>query len=210
MLIATFIEMAMGKVSSGKFLAQHQEWLLGFDRVRPVMVAWGRGELLPTPALHKILAILPREKDKSPPVKVASAPKGKTALVKEGKAPKAEVEKTPRQVRVYTYTVTICLPTGIGAVLADSFGADTYQEAQQKAFNRLIRMPSDAWAEIAGLGATTRVERNATFGGGRSAFQAIYGKRLGGSQSCRGTGRMNAELNSKMSVHNDTCHFSRG
>ena len=224
MLIETFMTAAIGKVSPAKLIQDNREWLQGFVRVRPLLARLdlvdtkAPGKLFPTQALQAIVTCLSHEKDTAKDIQSAKVttvhPKGAgKGAAKPGKG-KAEVEPSPKVTRTYKYTVRILLPTVIGAVLADeksTVGADTYQDAQQKAFNRLVRSPSDAYAEVSGPGGVTRINRNTEYGGGRSAMAAIFGKKLGGKQSSVNTGKMNADsLQEKISCHHDHFHFSHG
>ena len=201
MLIASFVEQATGKVSAAKFLAQHREWLLGFERVCPVMQEWEQGKLLPTPALFKLLPLLMREKDKvsSEIVKAAKVKAPSVAKVKGPtmiKEAKPRAEKLAKAYLVVIYTVN-------GWKVDSTLEADAFGDAERMAHNKLYRMTSDSYAEVIGHGVKTKV----TY---LQAVQGILARRLGGKQSSVGMGRRNAELGSKMSVRNDSCHFSHG
>ena len=203
MKIARFIALALdiaGKKSPAKLLSDNEVFLRSFPKCAAVLDKLAAGKMFPTPAYAAVMSILPLEKDpvSVPKVKVAKAPSsGKVRAVKafsttENSSSQEDAPADKYTIVVYDYKEVVA-----------EFSAALYQDAERKAFNRLIRCSPNSYAIVSGLGTDTKVLYAA-------AFKAIFGERLGGKQQCTSPGKGQGKLTSPARVKNYVAVFSAG
>lgn len=204
MKIARFIALALdiaGKKSPGKLLADHEVFLRSFPKISAVMDELATGKLYPTPAYAKVMTLIALEKDlpSSGKVKVAAKALSSSKMRAAAKSSTEESDSSEEDVSANKYTVVVYDHKEV----VGEFTAELYQDAERKAFNRLIRSSPQAYAVVSGLGSDTRIEYGA-------AHKAIYGDRLGGKIRCTSPGKGQGALCNPARVKEFHAVFSHG
>lgn len=172
MRIDTFLKKAVhGKHSASVFLKEHRGYLLNFPRVAPILVALEKGDIFPTPALVQILNLLVLERD--PATEEVEFVNPKTGEVRVRKV----LDVAAKKKTVKKYQIFIFIDKGKD-ISEEIYEAAEYGEAERIAFRKLFHREDSCWADILGMGITTRVFRE-------TAMKAILNGHLGGNQASK-------------------------
>lgn len=202
MKIDTFVKKAVkGHVNPVVFLKEHRDYLMGFRRIVPILVALEKKTLFPTAALKDILTLIVLEKD--PEEKTVEELNEKTGEIKM-KSPKQLEKVKEKKVHIpKKYQLFLILKDADGNEFFqdETYEADTYQEATRISHTRLFRREDSIRMDVIGGGVTTGISRD-------DAMRELLGKRIGGSMAVKKTASSGGGYTCKSKAYSPK--FSKG